>query len=98
MSLLARGRKVAMELKLEDISGQNDNVVITLWHVERGKMVSKGQDLLEISTDKATFDVSSPCDGVIDRIYKRPGDSVARDEAVAVIKETVQGGPAGSDV
>jgi pyruvate/2-oxoglutarate dehydrogenase complex dihydrolipoamide acyltransferase (E2) component len=87
-----------MELRLEDISGQYDNFVITVWHAAKGQRVSEGQELLEISTDKATFDVPSPCCGMIEEIYKRPGDSVGADETVAVIKEAARTLPDRSDI
>jgi 2-oxoglutarate dehydrogenase E2 component (dihydrolipoamide succinyltransferase) len=49
--------------------------------------VVKGRDLVEIVTDKATFDVPAPCDGILTKIKKEPGETVTTDEVIAVILE-----------
>ncbi len=75
-----------MELKLPDISKDSDDAVITLWHAKENDPLVKGEDLLEISTDKATFDVACPCDGILVKIKKREGELVKKDEVIAEIK------------
>jgi len=76
-----------MELKLPNITANDENVVITLWYVEENESVSKDQDLVEVMTDKATFSVASPCDGLVAKINKSAGEEVKRDEVLAEIGE-----------
>jgi pyruvate/2-oxoglutarate dehydrogenase complex dihydrolipoamide acyltransferase (E2) component len=76
-----------MEITLTGISQDSKEATITLWHVEKDERVAKGQDLVEVATDKATFDVSAPCSGVLAGIKKRAGDTVRTDEVIAVIRE-----------
>ena len=76
-----------MELKLSDLSEGFENAVITLWHARENDRVTKDQDLLEIVTDKATFDVPSPCDGTLLQIIKPEGAKIKTDETIAVIQE-----------
>lgn len=70
---------------LEALGADSSEVVITAWHVLEGGAVKKDQDLVEVATDKATFDVPSPCDGVLKRVLKREGTSVGLGESIAEI-------------
>ena len=76
-----------MELKLSGLSERFENAVITLWHAAESDRVTKDQDLFEIATDKATFDVPSPCDGVLVKIIKEEGAEVKAGETIAMIRE-----------
>ncbi|MBD3426005.1 MAG: hypothetical protein GF409_02090 [Candidatus Omnitrophica bacterium] len=76
-----------MELTLSGISQDAKEATITIWHNRQGDNVSRGEDLLEVVTDKATFDVPCPCNGVLGSIKRRAGETVRTDEVVAVILE-----------
>lgn len=75
-----------MEVKLPQISEGSDAVVITAWHVSEGARVEKDQDMLEVATDKATFDVPAPCSGVLKEIRKKKSEEVNKDETIAIIE------------
>ncbi|MBL7072826.1 MAG: hypothetical protein ISS33_03475 [Candidatus Omnitrophica bacterium] len=76
-----------MELRLPNITANDENVVITLWYVKENDSVSKDQDLVEVMTDKATFSVASPCDGLLSKINKLAGEEIVIGEAIAEIQE-----------
>lgn len=76
-----------MEIFLPQISESTEEAVITAWHVPAGGRVKKDQDLLEVTTDKATFDIPSPKDGILIKIIKPEGKSVETGELIAEIKE-----------
>ncbi len=42
-----------------------DEARVSFWYVEVGEEVQEGDDLLQMLTDKATFDVPSPVSGKI---------------------------------
>jgi 2-oxoglutarate dehydrogenase E2 component (dihydrolipoamide succinyltransferase) len=53
-----------VEVKLPELgkdAGQEARV--SFWYVEKGERVAKDDDLVQMITDKATFDVPSPVDG-----------------------------------
>jgi len=75
-----------MELRLKDIIENSEDAVVTLWHVKEDDQVKKDQDLVEVATDKATFDVASPCGGRV-RIAKKTGEEFKPDEVIAEIIE-----------
>lgn len=60
---------------------------ISLWHFEEGDKVEEGEDLVEIATDKSTFNVSAPCSGVLTEVYYEEGDIVEGGEVLANIEE-----------
>ncbi len=74
-----------MELRLPEISAGGEDVVITLWHAGEGDYVASGEDLVEVSTDKATFDIPAPCYGVLERMIKKPGEKAKTGEVIAEI-------------
>jgi 2-oxoglutarate dehydrogenase E2 component (dihydrolipoamide succinyltransferase) len=74
-----------MLLRLPEISRSSKQAVITAWHVALNGQVKKGEDIVEVSTDKATFDVPSPCDGILTGIMKFPGETAEKDEVIAEI-------------
>jgi 2-oxoglutarate dehydrogenase E2 component (dihydrolipoamide succinyltransferase) len=76
-----------MLFKLPEVSSRQE-AVITEWHIKLNSEVKKGQDLVEVSSDKATFDLSSPCDGVLVNILKKKGESVSTGESLAEIRES----------
>jgi len=76
-----------MEFRLPELTGNDENAVLTLWYVKEGTSVSKDQDLVEVMTDKATFSVVSPCEGLLVKINKNVGEEVEKDEVLAEIQE-----------
>lgn len=62
-----------------------EEVKVVQWYVEDGATVKKGQELLEIETDKTTFMVESEAAGVVHRGPYNVGDTVAVLEVVAIV-------------
>ena len=44
-------------------------VEVVMWCFVEGSRVEKGEDLVEVVTDKATFNVAAPVTGVLKKIY-----------------------------
>jgi len=75
-----------MEIILPEISGKSESATVTLWHVSEGEKILPDQDIAEVVTDKATFDIPSPCGGILVKIVKKEGDNVAPGEILGVIE------------
>jgi len=60
---------------------------LTYWFFKDGEMVREGDDLVELTTDKSTFNLPSPCTGVISEIMYSVGSSVNVGQTLAVINE-----------
>ena len=78
-----------MKIRLSDLLEGCSEAIITMWHVSESEKISKGQDIFEVSTDKATFDVVSPCGGRLAKIMKAEGESVIPDDIIAEVIEDV---------
>jgi len=58
------------------------------WHKKQGDVVKRGDNLIDIETDKVTLEVAALSDGVLAEIIKNNGDSVKSDEVIARIETT----------
>ncbi|MBX6764423.1 MAG: 2-oxo acid dehydrogenase subunit E2 [Rubrobacteraceae bacterium] len=67
---------MAVELKVPALLMDMEEVAISRWLVKEGATVKKGDPLLEIDTDKSTFEVESPADGEVHGIRGEPGDTM----------------------
>jgi len=61
--------------------------VVSLWHFSEGDSVTKGDDTVELTTDKATFNVPSSASGVIKKILHREGDTVKIGDVLAELEQ-----------
>lgn len=62
-----------------------ESSIIVAWKKKPGDMVSEGEAICEIETDKATMDVESPAAGVVLDIFFKEGDDVPVQTAIAVV-------------
>jgi len=68
----------------EGIEGAN----VTYWYFKEGAGVKEGEDLVELATDKATFNLPSPCSGTLKQILLNEGEAVKVGEVLAIIEES----------
>ena len=55
------------------------------WHKKVGDFVKRGDNLIDIETDKVTLEVAAPNNGVLVDILKQDGEDVESDEIIAII-------------
>ncbi len=60
---------------------------ITYWYFKEGDNVKEGDDLVELATDKAVFNLPSPCSGILTQILLREGDTIKVGGVLATIDE-----------
>jgi len=75
-----------VEVKVPDMEGI-ESVTVTYWHCKEGDEISEGADLVEVATEKATFNVSSPVTGVLLKKSFQEGDNVETGGVIAVIEK-----------
>ena len=61
---------------------------VSFWFFKEGDTVKEKDDLVELTTDKAAFNLPSPCSGKLSRIFFHEGDPVQVGEVLALIEET----------
>jgi pyruvate dehydrogenase E2 component (dihydrolipoamide acetyltransferase) len=65
-----------------------DKATVSYWYYKEGERVSEKDDLVELTTDKATFNLPSPSTGTVTEIFFHEGDSVNVGETLAIIEES----------
>lgn len=78
---------MAVEVILPKVDMDMETGQISRWYAKDGDMVTKGQLLFEIETDKAAMEVEAPASGVIADISAAEGAVVPVGQAVAWIYE-----------
>lgn len=76
------------EIILPDLGEGMDGLVeatVSCWSVEIGTLLKEGDDLLEIVTDKASFVVPSPVQGVLLKKCVEEDDPVRVGDVIAVV-------------
>jgi 2-oxoisovalerate dehydrogenase E2 component (dihydrolipoyl transacylase) len=61
------------QFRLPDIGEGVAEAEITVWHVKVGDRVKEDQSLVDVMTDKATVDMTSPVDGVVAALHGEVG-------------------------
>jgi len=76
-----------IEAPLPDLGEDaGDEATIAFWYFETGDDVAEGDDLVEMVTDKATFQVPSPAAGKLAEILAQEGDKVKVGQVMAVLE------------
>ena len=60
--------------KLPDVGEGTAEAEIVAWHVAVGDTVEEDQHLVDVMTDKATVEMTSPVSGVVVSLHGAPGD------------------------
>lgn len=76
-----------LKVVLPELSEGIDKAVVSYWYFKEGEKVNEKDDLVELSTDKATFNLPSPASGTLLEIFFREGDTVSSGEVLAAIEE-----------
>jgi len=61
--------------------------VVSYWYFKQGDKVKQNEDLVELSTDKATFNLPSPASGILTQVSFNEGDTVNVGDILAQIQE-----------
>ena len=67
--------------------GENiTKATVSYWFFQIGQKVEEKQDLVELTTDKATFNLPSPSSGVLKQIFIQEGDAANVGDVLADIE------------
>jgi 2-oxoglutarate dehydrogenase E2 component (dihydrolipoamide succinyltransferase) len=76
-----------IKVYLPELGENITKATISYWYVEEGSNVVEGNDLVEITTDKATFNVPAPSSGTLVEIIAHEGDVVDIGSVLGLIEE-----------
>ncbi|HRK63808.1 MAG TPA: pyruvate dehydrogenase, partial [Terricaulis sp.] len=72
--------------KLPDVGEGTAEAEIVAWHVRVGDVVGEDAPLVDVMTDKATVEMTSPVAGKVIEINGEPGDMAAVGSAIVVFE------------
>lgn len=76
-----------IKVTLPELGEGITKAVVSYWYFQAGQNVKKAEDLVELTTDKATFNLPSPASGSLLEILAVEGQSVNIGQVLASIKE-----------
>lgn len=74
-----------VEAKLPHLGEGIEKASVSYWHKSIGDSVKEGEDLVELVTDKATFNMPSPASGILKETLVAEGDEVKVGQVLAKI-------------
>ena len=77
---------MATEFKMPMLGEVMEEGRIVDWLKQEGDPVERGENIMEVETDKATMEVESTASGVLKQILVPAGDTVPVNTTVAIIE------------
>jgi 2-oxoglutarate dehydrogenase E2 component (dihydrolipoamide succinyltransferase) len=83
-----------VEVKVPALSESVAEATLLSWHKKQGEFVKRDENLIDIETDKVVLELPAPASGVLSKVIKGDGGTVASNEVIATI-DTEAKAPAG---
>ena len=82
---------MSVEIRVPELGESIVDATIASWLKKEGDPVHRGDTLAELETDKINVEVNAEQDGVLQKVLKQVGDTVAVGEAICVIGDGADG-------
>ena len=76
------------EVKLPHLGEGIETVEMAYWHFNVGDLVNQGDDLCEVTTDKASFNVEATVSGVLKEQKFKEGQELNIGDTIATLERT----------
>jgi 2-oxoglutarate dehydrogenase E2 component (dihydrolipoamide succinyltransferase) len=83
-----------VEVKVPQLSESVAEATLLSWHKKEGEAVRRDENLVDIETDKVVLELPAPADGVLARVVKGDGSTVAAGEVIATLDTEGKGAAA----
>lgn len=77
---------MATKVVLPELGEGVTKATVSYWYFKPGDKVNEKEDLVELTTDKATFNMPSPASGTLSEILLQEGDTVNVGDVLGVIE------------
>jgi 2-oxoglutarate dehydrogenase E2 component (dihydrolipoamide succinyltransferase) len=85
-----------VEVKVPALSESVAEATLVSWHKKEGEHVDRDENLIDMETDKVILELPAPSSGVLAKIIKGDGETVASGEIIATIDTEAASGEAKS--
>ena len=75
------------KLILPELGEGIEQALVSYWHFKEGDKVESGEDVVEMATDKATFNLPASASGILSKVYFEEGETVRVGDTLAEINE-----------
>ncbi len=76
-----------IEVNVPELGDSGDEeATVSFWYYDGGEEVAADEDLVELLTDKATFNVTVPASGILVETRAAEGDTVKTGDILCVIE------------
>ena len=75
-----------MEVKLPEMGEGIEEASVSFWYKKVGDVVQEGEDLVELTTEKTSFNLPSPIAGTMKQVSSSEGEKVRVGQTLAVIE------------
>src|ERR1700690_1214842 len=82
---------MSLSLKVPALGESVREATLGIWKRSEGDHVEADEPLVEVESEKATLEVPSPGTGVLRKILRKAGETVAVGEAIAEIDQIAAG-------
>ena len=79
-----------IEVKVPQLSESVAEATLISWHKQQGELVKRGENLIDVETDKVVLELPAPKDGILAEIIKGDGTTVTSGEVIAKIETEAQ--------
>jgi 2-oxoglutarate dehydrogenase E2 component (dihydrolipoamide succinyltransferase) len=76
---------VLIEVKVPALAESVPDATLLDWFKRPGETVDRGENLIDLETDKVTLEIAAPVAGVVKELLHQPGDIVLADAVLCII-------------
>jgi len=78
---------MTVEVKVPSLPESVSDGTLVNWKKKPGEAVKRGENLVDLETDKVVLDIPAPADGVLGPILRQEGDIVTTGDVIATLEE-----------
>ncbi|MFZ1829953.1 MAG: biotin/lipoyl-containing protein, partial [Candidatus Competibacteraceae bacterium] len=78
---------MTVEVKVPSLPESVSDGTLVNWKKKPGEAVKRGENLVDLETDKVVLDIPAPADGVLGPILCQEGDIVTTGDVIATLEE-----------
>jgi 2-oxoglutarate dehydrogenase E2 component (dihydrolipoamide succinyltransferase) len=78
---------MTVEVKVPSLPESVSDGTLVNWKKQPGDPVRRGENLVDLETDKVVLDIPAPADGILGQILRQEGDIVTTGDVIATLEE-----------
>lgn len=79
---------MTIEVKVPSLPESVTDGTLVNWKKKPGDAVKRGENLVDLETDKVVLDIPAPADGILGQIVRQEGDVVTTGEIIGTLEES----------